>query len=73
MCLLVDLYNWEIVGQAASDRKVARLVKAAFTTVPFPLFDIEVFRTDRCSELGGAQVDEPLEVFGIERSLSGRG
>lgn len=73
VCLLVDLYNREIVGHAASDRKDARLVKAAFATVPFPLFDIEVFHTDRGSEFGNAQIDELLEVFGIERSLSRRG
>ena len=61
------------MGHAASDRKDARLVKAAFATVPFPLFDIEVFHTDRGSEFGNAQIDELLEAFGIERSLSRRG
>lgn len=73
VCLLVDLYNREIVGHAASDRKDARLAKSAFATAPFPLFDIEVSHTDRGSEFGNAEIDELLEVLGIEQSLSRRG
>lgn len=73
VCLLVDLYNREIVGHAASDRKDARLVMSAFATLGFPISDIEVFHTDRGSEFDNAQVDELLEVFGIERSLSRKG
>lgn len=46
VCLIVDLYNREIVGHAAGERKDARLVKSAFATVPFPLTDIQVFHTD---------------------------
>lgn len=73
VCLLVDLYNREIVGHAASERKDARLVKAAFATLEFPISDIEVFHTDRGSEFDNAQIDELLEVFGIRRSLSRKG
>ena len=47
VCLLIDLYNREIVGHAAGERKDARLVKPAFATLSFPLDDIEVFHTDR--------------------------
>ena len=73
VCLIVDLYNREIVGHAASDRKDARLVKSAFATLGFPLSDIEVFHTDRGSEFDNARIDEMLEVFGIRRSLSRKG
>jgi transposase InsO family protein len=73
VCLLVDLYNREIVGHAAGARKDAGLVMAAFATVAFPLFDIKVFHTDRGSEFDNAAIDEMLEVFGIERSLSKKG
>ena len=45
-CLLVDLYNREIVGCSCGRRKDARLVKAAFSNVPFPLTEIEVFHSD---------------------------
>ena len=72
-CLLVDLANREIVGHSAGPRKDADLVRAAFATVEFPLSDIQVFHTDRGSEFDNAKIDETLEAFGIERSLSKRG
>ena len=46
VCLLIDLYNREIVGHSCGERKDADLVKAAFATLELPLFDIEVFHTD---------------------------
>lgn len=46
VCLLVDLYNREIVGHSAGPRKDARLVKSAFATPSFPISNIEVFHTD---------------------------
>ena len=73
ICLLIDLYNREIVGHAAGARKDANLVKAAFATVTFPLFDIDVFHSDRGSEFDNAALDELFEVFGITRSLSKKG
>ncbi|AZH70521.1 transposase [Collinsella aerofaciens] len=73
VCLLVDLYNREIVGHSAGPRKDARLVKSAFATVSFPISDIEVFHTDRGSEFDNAEIDLMLETFGIERSLSAKG
>ena len=71
--LLVDLYNREIVGHSAGARKDARLVKAAFATLEFPVSDIEVFHTDRGSEFDNAEIDLMLEAFGVERSLSAKG
>lgn len=73
VCLLVDLYNREIVGHQVGDRRDSDLVKAAFATVRFPLSDIQVFHTDRGSEFANASIDEMLEAFGIERSLSKKG
>jgi putative transposase len=73
VCLLIDLYNREIVGHSAGERKDARLVKSAFATLDFPLDDIEVFHTDRGSEFDNAAIDDLLETFGIERSLSKKG
>lgn len=73
ICLLIDLYNREIVGHGASERKDARLVKSAFATLDFPISDIEVFHTDRGSEFDNAQIDEMLEAFDIKRSLSKKG
>ena len=39
----------------------------------FPLSDIEVLHTDRGGEFASTAIDEMLEVFGIERSLSRKG
>lgn len=68
ICLLIDLYNREIVGHAAGERKDARLVKSAFATVPFPLTDIQVFHTDRGGEFDDIAIDGLLEAFGIEQA-----
>ena len=73
VCPLVDLYNREIVGHAASGRKDARLAKAAFATLGFPLTDIDVLHTDRGSEFANSNIDELLEAFDIRRSLSRKG
>ncbi len=73
VCLLVDLYNREVVGHSAGPWKDARLVRSAFATPSFPISDVEVFRTDRGSELDNAENDLVLEAFGIERSLSAKG
>ena len=73
VCLLVDPSNREIVGHSAGPRKDAALVRAAFATLEFPISDIEVFHTDRGSEFDNAKIDEMLDVFGIERSLSRKG
>ena len=70
VCLLVDLYNREIVGCSCGRRKDARLVKAAFSNVAFPLTAIEVFHSDRGSEFCNGEVDALLSAFGIERSVS---
>ena len=73
VCLLVDLANREIVGHSAGPRKDAALARAAFATVEFPLSDIRVFHADRGGEFDNAKIDEMLEAFGIERSLSKKG
>ena len=70
---MVDLRNREIVGHAASGRKDARLVKAAFATLGFPLTDIDVFHTGRGSEFTNSDIDDLLEALDIRRSLSRKG
>ena len=70
VCLLVDLYNGEIVGRSCGRRKDASLVKAAFSNVGFPLTAIEMFRSDRGAEFCNAEIDAPPAAFGIERSVS---
>ena len=70
VCLLVDLCNREIVGSSCGRRKDARLVKAAFSNVDFPLDEVEMFHSDGGSEFCNAEIDALLSAFGIERSVS---
>ena len=73
ICLLVDLYNREIVGHACSPCKNAQLVLAAFATLEFSLEEIELFHSDNGSEFNNAYISRVLKAFQIERSVSKKG
>ena len=73
ICVLVDLFNREIIGYSAGPNKTAQLVKQAFQTVHGNLGDIHIFHTDRGNEFKNQLIDETLETFKIERSLSQKG
>ena len=47
ICLILDLYNREIVGYAAGRNKTASLVYKAFSTIRFNLNKVSLFHTDR--------------------------
>lgn len=70
ICILVDLYNREIIGYSAGPQKNAELVQRAFTTVKYNLKSLKLFHTDRGKEFKNQHIDEVLETFEIERSLS---
>lgn len=73
ICVLIDLFNHEIIGYSAGPNKTADLVKQAFQTVPGDLRDICIFHTDRGNEFENRAIDETLDAFEIRRSLSHRG
>ncbi|MDC3415284.1 IS3 family transposase, partial [Aquibacillus sp. 3ASR75-11] len=73
ICVLVDLYNREIIGHSAGPHKDAVLVQRSFATVKYNLNHLQLFHTDRGSEFKNKLIDEALETFGIERSLSEKG
>lgn len=73
ICVLVDLYNREIIGYSAGEHKTAELVKEAFQSVEGSLEDIRLFHTDRGNEFKNKTIEELLETFNIERSLSHKG
>ena len=73
ICVLVDLFNREIIGYSAGPHKTARLVKEAFMTVNGSLKDVHIFHTDRGNEFKNQLIDETLEAFEITRSLSHKG
>ena len=72
-CLLVDLFNREIIGFSAGAFKNAELVFDAFATVHADLNRIQLFHTDRGSEFDNHIIDEVLNAFDIRRSLSLKG
>jgi transposase InsO family protein len=73
ICVLADLFNREIIGYSAGEHKTAGLVKEAFQSVEGSLEDIRLFHTDRGNEFKNQTIEELLETFHIERSLSQKG
>jgi len=71
--VLVDLFNREIVGQSVGPNKDAILVKNAFLSSRIPLSNIRYFHTDRGNEFKNVLIDQILEDFKIEKSLSRKG
>ena len=73
ICVLIDLFNREIIGHSAGPHKDAALVSRAFATVEGDLSHIQWFHTDRGSEFKNQKMDELLKTFEIGRSLSAKG
>lgn len=73
ICILLDLYNREIVGYSCGKHKNAQLVYNAFATVKTNLRRFDIFHTDRGSEFKNHLIDDLLREFGIRRSLSAKG
>lgn len=73
ICLLIDLFNREIIGYSAGDKKDAKLVKEAFLSTHVNLSKINIFHTDRGSEFKNKVIEEVLKTFKIQRSLSKKG
>lgn len=73
ICLLINLFNREIVGHSAGARKTADLVYEAFLSSKVNLSKIKVFHTDRGSEFKNKTIEEVLTAFNIKRSLSKKG
>lgn len=73
ICILVGLYNREIIGYSAGEHKTEELVKKAFQHVEGNLADIRLFHTDRGNKFKNQTTEELLEAFNIERPLSQKG
>ena len=73
ICVLLDLYNREIIGYSAGERKNISLVTQAFSKIKSPLDRIKIFHTDRGNEFKNHAIDQLLNVFNITRSLSKKG
>jgi len=73
LCVLLDLCGRKILGSAVGHRKDAKLVETAFYSVQADMRQIQIFHTDRGSEFKNAVVEQIVNAFGIERSLSAKG
>lgn len=73
ICVLVDLFNREIIGYSAGKNKKAALVSKAFSRVETNLEKIQIFHTDRGNEFKNRLLNETLETFHIQRSRSKNG
>ena len=73
ICIIIDLFNREIVGYAAGKNKNAELVSHAFSRIKHNLNKINLFHTDRGNEFKNKLIDEILSNFNIKRSLSKKG
>ena len=73
LCLLLDLCGHKIIGSAVGNSKNAKLVETAFYSVQTDLRNINIFHTDRGSEFKNQVIEQILDAFGIDRSLSAKG
>lgn len=73
VCLVIDLFNREIIGYSTGKKKDAELILIALKTIPYSLSEIELIHTDRGKEFDNKTIDSILKTFNIERSLSGKG
>ena len=73
ICVLVDLFDREIIGYSVGKNKTSALVKQAFQSVKGNLREIRIFHTDRGNEFKNKTIEKILEGFEIQRSLSHRG
>ncbi len=73
VCLMIDLFNREIIGISVGWHKTAELVKQAIQSIPYALTKVNLFHSDRGKEFDNQLIDEMLETFGITRSLSQAG
>jgi transposase InsO family protein len=73
LCLLLDLCGRKIIGSAVGNQKDAKLVETAFYSVQSDLRKIKIFHTDRGSEFKNAVIEQIIEAFGMQRSLSAKG
>ena len=73
ICVLIDLFNREIIGYSAGRNKDAALVYKAFARINTNLSSIRIFHTDRGNEFKNKLLDDILEAFDIKRSLSMKG
>jgi transposase InsO family protein len=73
ICVLIDLFNREIIGFSTGSQKNKELVAQAFASIRGDLRQIQMFHTDQGGEFKNQLIEETLTTFNISRSLSMKG
>lgn len=73
ICVMVDLFNREIVGYSVGKHKDASLVANALNSIPYDLTKVSYLHSDRGSEFDNQKIDQMLADYDIHRSLSNPG
>jgi transposase InsO family protein len=73
ICVIVDLFNREIIGYSAGRHKTSDLIYRALSSIKTGLHNINIFHSDRGNEFKNRLIDEVIETFNITRSLSNKG
>ncbi|WP_374697160.1 DDE-type integrase/transposase/recombinase [Spiroplasma endosymbiont of Polydrusus formosus] len=72
-CLLIDLFNREIIGYNIETNKVVQLVQETFYSIIRSLKQITLFHTDWGNEFKNKIIDNILSTFNTKQSLSNKG
>ena len=70
ICVLIDLFNREVIGWSVGEYKTADLVLIAFAMAKIDWRRVMIFHTDRGMEFCAGKIDDFLNMHGIIRSLS---
>lgn len=73
VCLIIDLFNREIIGYSAGKHKDASIVNKAIKSIKYDLNKISIFHSDRGNEFKNKIIEDILTKFNIQRSLSQKG
>lgn len=73
VCIIIYLWNREVVGHSCGHKKDVELVLNAIKSVQYPLINTNYFHNDRGLEFDNKKIDSTLKLFGIRRSLSDKG
>ena len=73
VCLVIDLFNREIIGYSAGKHKDASIVDKAIKSIKYDLNKISIFHSDRGNEFKNKIIEDILIKFNIQRSLSQKG
>lgn len=69
VCLIIDLFNREIIGLSVGWHKTAELVKQAIQSIPYALTKVKLFHSDRGKAFDHTLIDDMLEAFRIPALL----